>query len=396
MHGSPSLNSPNLSSIYPPPPVLSNDLGSEHHIWHDAIAPIHRAKTVFSVLDEMNERSPLFVCVAAHTDTSSIPGISSAGASLELIPFTPAADLESLRYGHPTSLRTVPSNPLGPPGPALITRAALALANMRWLPVTIGLRVSPSIASHEIQHGPGGRIDVARGVEDAEGLFRSGQMLGHRLATQERALVIGETVPGGTTTAMAVLRALGHPYRVSSSMNSGSVESKEPVIARALARARLSEGSGMFEILTELGDPMQPFVAGLLFAAAPRAPIILAGGTQMAAVLAIVNRLEQERAQTLPRDQIVLATTPWVARDPNADLKTILQGCGNWAGAVPRLDFSAMRCSPLRAYEQLLVKEGVGAGGACLTALARCHVSITRLHDEIDAQYLHLPGATDA
>jgi NaMN:DMB phosphoribosyltransferase len=35
---------------------------------------------------------PLFACVIAWTDTARIPGLSAAGASPELIPFTAAAD----------------------------------------------------------------------------------------------------------------------------------------------------------------------------------------------------------------------------------------------------------------------------------------------------------------
>jgi NaMN:DMB phosphoribosyltransferase len=207
---------------------------------------------------------------------------------------------------------------------------------------------------------------------------------------QYGGLVIGETVPGGTTTAMAVLRALGHPHRVSSSSAEDLLSIKQITVDLAIQRARLDAESGVFHVLNQLGDPMQPFVMGMLVAAAELIPVILAGGTQMAAVLALTHRLEDECHMSVPRENVLLATTPWVARDPQAELQGMLTDCGGWAGASPELDFSGMSCAPLQAYEQLLVKEGVGAGGACVAALALGSASLQELHGEIDAEYLEL------
>jgi len=55
------------------------------------------------------------------------------------------------------------------------------------------------------------------------------------------------------------------------------------------------------------------------------------------------------------------------------------------------LDFSASRHAGLREYEGFLVKEGVGAGGACLAALL-AGSSIEQLHAQIDATYDELLG----
>ncbi len=98
----------------------------------------------------------------------------------------------------------------------------------------------------------------------------------------------------------------------------------------------------------------------------------------------------------LPRSNVLLGTTPWVARDPQSDLGGILNDCGGWSATVPQLDFSEMRCEPLRAYERLLVKEGVGAGGACVAALTSGRASLAELHAEIDAQYLALLSVSHA
>src|SRR5438270_8066602 len=70
-------------------------------------------------------KQPTFWCVLGHTDTCLLSGISSAGVSEELRPLTPAADAEVVILGAPRCLPQLPSNPLGAPGPAGITRAAL-------------------------------------------------------------------------------------------------------------------------------------------------------------------------------------------------------------------------------------------------------------------------------
>ena len=51
------------------------------------------------------------------------------------------------------------------------------------------------------------------------------------------------------------------------------------------------------------------------------------------------------------------------------------------------LDFSASRHPALHAYERGLVKEGVGAGGACLAALLAPGATQGELQAAIDAAY---------
>src|SRR5260370_7326914 len=70
---------------------------------------------------------PAFCCVLAHTDTCLIPGVSAAGISEELRPYTPAADAEVVLLGAPRCLPRLPSNPLAAPGPPGITPAPLHL-----------------------------------------------------------------------------------------------------------------------------------------------------------------------------------------------------------------------------------------------------------------------------
>ncbi|HEY3117758.1 MAG TPA: TIGR00303 family protein, partial [Chloroflexota bacterium] len=126
----------------------------------------------------LHHQRPLFVCVIASTDTALIPGISGAGLSQDHIRFTAAADAELVVHGAARCLPGVPSNPLGPPGPALITRAALELASIPRIIVNAGCRVQPDAPCVELGAAPGGCITEGNAVPDAEALFRDGENLG--------------------------------------------------------------------------------------------------------------------------------------------------------------------------------------------------------------------------
>jgi uncharacterized protein (TIGR00303 family) len=201
--------------------------------------------------------------------------------------------------------------------------------------------------------------------------------------------VLGESVPGGTTTALALLLALGIPAsgRVSGSVPDNSHSLKQAVVERGLAAAGLRPGDGQADPLgavSRIGDPMQPLAAGIALATVQAGrQVLLAGGSQMVAVAALVKALRGPAAL----DHVALGTTRWVIEDPAADV------AGLTADVSPdlpllavNLDFSTSRHAGLRAYEQCLVKEGVGAGGACVAALLS-GASLQELHAAIDLAY---------
>ena len=148
-----------------------------------------------ALASRLRGKQPLFVCVIASTDTALIPGISAAGASLELIPFTAAADAEVLAYGTARCIAGLPCNPLGPPGPALITLAALQLAAIPHLVVNAGCHVLPDAPYVKLGGEPGGLITQGRAVPRAHELFEAGRRLGADVARQCDYLVLGESVP---------------------------------------------------------------------------------------------------------------------------------------------------------------------------------------------------------
>ena len=117
---------------------------------------------------------------------------------------------------------------------------------------------------------------------------------------------------------------------------------------------------------------MQPLAAALVLEAA-RAdlPVMLAGGSQMAAVLALAMAMACPYERPRLEANAALATTRWVAEEADSDLVRLLHHLGQRWQMEPLAFCSSLRfstpCHPaLAAYEEGYVKEGVGAGGLAL------------------------------
>ncbi len=315
---------------------------------------------------------PAFACVIASTDTAEIPGISAAGETPEKRRFTAALDSEFLVFGRPLTLPEIPRNPLGPPSPVVITKAALDGLGVVPLIVDAGTRVPPLTPRLDLGGVPGRCITTGNAVDLPPGFRERCREAGRYLASRAAWAVIAESVPGGTTTAQAVLEALGVPAggRVSSSMPGGNHGLKAQVVDQALAAASLPDRPSGEEVVRAVGDPMQAAVAWMALEASRSGPVVLAGGTQMAAVAGLALRLWQGGEPGEP-GRMCIATTRWVAEDPAADLTGILSHLPRRIPAVAcGLDFTDSQDPGLRRYEEGLVKEGVGAGGAACAALA--------------------------
>jgi uncharacterized protein (TIGR00303 family) len=336
-------------------------------------------------------KRPLFVCVIASTDTALIPGISAAGASLELIPFTAAADAEVLAHGAARCIAGLPCNPLGPPGPALITLAALQLAAIPHLIVDAGCRVSPDAPCVSLGAAPGGLITAGAAVPQAHELFEGGCGLGRELADQCDYVVLGESVPGGTTTALALLLALGIEAdgRVSSSLAGNAHDLKTRVAREALRNVdAIAVASDPLSAVAALGDPMQAAAAGIVVGAGTQGiPVLLAGGTQMIALLALLHRLAAAGHPRLKEEEIAVATTRWVVQDPTADAVGLMRDVGAEPLLATNLSFESSRHAGLRRYEEHLVKEGVGAGGATIAANLVADVPCEALRERVECLY---------
>ena len=124
-------------------------------------------------------------------------------------------------------------------------------------------------------------------------------------------MTIGESIPGGTTTALAVLKSFGIDAHVSSSMPKNPESLKNEIVEKALKR---SDSKDPFKIIANAGDPMIPFVAGMLSSASEITNVILAGGTQMTAVLALAETIGYDK------DRTALGTTSYIIDDKSANL----------------------------------------------------------------------------
>jgi uncharacterized protein (TIGR00303 family) len=302
-------------------------------------------------------KHPLFVSILANTLLSSVPGISGAGPSPEKTLLTPVLDAELLSRGEITSMPVLPNTPTGCPTPAAITRAVMELVGISPLLVNAGLVHTPVVPCLDMYGRPGEDPRFGDAVPDAAGLYEKGKMLGHFLSAYADLIVVGECVPGGTTTALCVLRALGYPARVSSSFVSNPVEIKEKVWNAVKTRAGPFSEMGPLDILRITGDPMMPVAAGL--ADGYSGTLILAGGTQMLAVAAVLKAMGIR-----PPD---IATTCYVRDDPTADVEETACAIGVRLYIVDP-GFGSLGHSGLARYCTGEVKEGMGAGGALFLA----------------------------
>ncbi|MEM0266602.1 MAG: TIGR00303 family protein [Archaeoglobaceae archaeon] len=299
---------------------------------------------------EFDFDSAMFVLVVGNTKTAEIAGITVAGASEELIKYTPPADAELLYHGRCLSIDSIPATPDGKPTPALISYTALRLTKIPLLVIDSGLMVKPKIPYVTLSAPVGENIARERAMrkEDVEKVVENGKILGKELSKIVDTIIIGESIPAGTTTAGAVLKALGFEPKVSSSMPNNPVELKTKVINEAVKRVRSKDP---IEIISAVGDPVIAGIYGILSGCKK---VLLAGGTQMVAVANLAKSLGCEFA---------IATTEFVANDKTADLS--LAPCEVFVAKIP---LANSRYPGLRAYAEGFVKEGVGAGGMSFVA----------------------------
>jgi len=305
---------------------------------------------------------PLFLCIISNTDTGKIPGISAAGATTDLTDYTPGADAELVEMNKIITMPGLPEAPGGSPTPAIVTRAALNLTGISSLFVASGLRKKPAVPYIDVGGSAGGDIRKHKAVEDVHGIYERASLLGKKLARLSDCVFIGESIAGGTTTALAVLKALGYNGNVSSSLANNPTPLKQQVVEEAMRRCGIKFGElkdDPLRAVSEFGDPMMPCALGLMKGLRDT-KVVLCGGTQMATVLALGKALNID-------GDISIATTKYIADDKSASFREIVEDTGRpYYFADPGLEMS--KIPSVRIYTQGYVKEGVGMGGATLLA----------------------------
>ena len=358
---------------------------------HDIIFAHNKTKGT-ALLEKLEGKNPLFTCVIGVTETAKIQGISAAGANPEITDYTPPADIELLQLGKCKCIPGVPVTPDGIPTPALITMSALKLADIPTLVVSAGLKIKPHVPFVELGGSPGRDIRTGKALDNAQEVMNRAMILGENLSKTADYLVVGESIPGGTTTALSVLLAMGVDAKgkVSSSMPLNPHELKIKTAQAALEAAGVEAGEfadDPIKAVSTVGDPMQPAHAGLVIGAAKNVPVVMAGGTQMAAVLAVVNAVNPDVL-----DNVAVGTTRWIVNDKTSDLKGLVAKIADVPLLAADLDFTQTRFDGLKAYEAGVVKEGVGCGGTSIAAILKTKGKITKtvLLEEIENNYKQL------
>ena len=313
-----------------------------------------------------------FLLMASVTKTCEIEGITQAGIP-GLIPLTPTLDAEFIATGRVFSLPELAETLNGVPTPALITKAVDNLAGFACVEVCdLGLETKPQQTKlYEFGFTPSGRIDEGAGI-DAKAIFLKGMEFGASYELKGSYLIVGESTPAGTTTAEAAVRALGYDVKgcFSSSFLNAPKSIKEETIQKALSL--INDDMSDFEKLGIVADNMLLFTAGFVYEATKRFEVVLAGGTQMAAVMLIADKLRETMLMRPDHKNLTLATTQWVVEDEKSDIKKLLSLLSYEPNAVyTTFTFASADIPVLKKYDEGEAKEGVGAGGAL--AYAKAH-----------------------
>jgi len=307
-----------------------------------------------------------FLLAASVTYTCEIPQLTQAGIPGK-IPLTPTLDAEFISTGKVFSLSDVAETPKGVPTPALITRAVQELAPFTSLEILdLGLQVKPQHCDLiELGIEPSPSI-TQEAHFDAKAIFAKGFAYGKDYTLQGDYLIIGESTPSGTTTAQACIKALGYETDglFASSFKDAPTSIKEKTIQTSLAK--LHSNMSLYEKLGHTADNMLVFTAGFILSASRRFNLVLAGGTQMAAVLLIANKIAGRQGIHHDHRHIHLCTTKWIAEDRHSNIRGLLEQLDYRLKAYYS-DFSFEEAShpALKLYDEGEAKEGVGAG-ACL------------------------------
>jgi len=292
------------------------------------------------------------------TRTAAIEGISAAGSDADALRQTPSADAELIAYGEPISGFPVPTSPTGCPTPALVTRAVRDLVGFDLLVLDAGLAVPTAAPTVKVGSEPGADCREAEPVPGARSIYEAARELAAGLPDEE--LVVGESIPGGTTTALGVLRALGKPFGVSSSLPENPLSLKRQVVGAALDASDLDPGDAADDpvrTLRLMGDPVLAAVGGLIAGAAEAGTrVTLAGGTQLVAAAALARHAGIDQALTL-------ATTPFLAEADDVDLGRATDRLGLEL-VVTDPGFDRREHPALSGFVRGEAKEGVGMGGA--------------------------------
>ncbi len=324
----------------------------------------------------------MFILFISETDLSRENGLSAAGANAEALPYTAPADADMLYYDRPRVIDCIPIDPSGHPTPALVTKAAVLEGELPVMNIRAGTSIAPVAPFKDLGAFPGRDPRICAAVPDFLAVSeKAGAAAKDLAASGIKKFVLAESIPGGTTTALLLLRSLGYNGTVSSAGSVNPLSKKEEIWNAVASRLGIKTGGmkGMgLAAAAEVGDPMQIAVASFVSALPEEAEVVLAGGTQMMAVAALLRDMNITRP-------LMVATTKYICRDKTSCFMDYAEKIGVEFYSAP-LDFSASKFPGLADYEKGYVKEGVGMGGAVWYALQN-GATVEKITDRTEKLY---------
>ena len=349
---------------------------------------VNRAKECQDFINKVKDKKPVFILIVGSTETALIPGISAAGQSIEQLKLTPSLDADFLKTPILEFKKKLPISPNKVPSPAILSKAILDLLQIETIVIDVGTFIKPEKTDIDLNMGPSQCIKTgaALGPIKTNFLLQKGEKCAQNFSNHPY-VVIGECIPGGTTTALSLLCSLGLNAfdLVSSSFPEGNHFWKNETVKDALLKnAHLFPQikKNPLKAIEFFGDPMQAFVTGFIKGAQKRnIPVLLAGGSQMLAAYHISKIVTGYS----PYDTVV-GTTSWITNDKNAKTKKLAELIG--APLISsNINFKESKHAGLYAYEEGHIKEGVGAGALMIAADLYKNISQEEIVREIERVY---------
>jgi NaMN:DMB phosphoribosyltransferase len=257
----------------------------------------------------VDERTRLFL--VAGTTRTVVDGDPDAGGDADLREQAPSVDAELVAYGRPVrapvaaALRT-------PPTAAVVTRAVHDLVDLHPVVVDGGIAVPTAAPTVSVGARPGRDIREGDPVPTAPGAFAAARSLGANVPVEE--FVVGDTLLGGTTTALAVMRALGVEPPALPSVPAARRSRRESLVAEALAASDVAAGVAAHHpelAVRFVGDPGLAATAGLAVGALSAGrTVVLSGGLRALAAAALVRHAGATGPLTVATTDAHLAAVP--------------------------------------------------------------------------------------
>ena len=318
----------------------------------------------------------LFYLIIAGTNTSQITGISAAGIDSNSRKITALADAEFCLLGAIKDYKyKLPQLKAGVT-PALISNVCKMLLGSNLIVIPIGVARRPYFRHLLVEDefgNPSNCISTGKTMDKnrVRKLYEKGLSLG---LLSNKPIFISESVPGGTSTAQAIMEAFGLNVNnlVGSSLLNPPRSLKAKIISAGLLKANLGNSFNSIDVISALGDPFQAFSMGLLIGSRKSNNLVLlAGGSQMIAILLLALEFMSYDDKKAFSEKVFVVTTGWLACDESLNKLLNLVAKKHQVklfGFASGLDFHASKIKELRDYEIGYVKEGVGAGGMSFLA----------------------------